>query len=472
MVFAQSAAAASITYNVTLNTAPLIDHPAGPFSIVFVTTDGSGVGDANNAVTVTDVDFHGGSALGSPVLWGGASGSLETSVNLTDTSLVNLFAESFSPGTTLTFSATLTVEDDDGDVPDGLSMYLVDRSGERIPTLAAFADVLIGLDIGGGALLPEVAGTDPSRSLTGGGTLAIRAPTVVLADGLSPTTSALPAPSANSAGWNNSNVNVSLASVDNAGGSGVKQIMFGVSGAQTTASTTVLGANALVPVGSEGLSVVTFSAMDFAGNIEPAQVLTVRIDETPPSIAGSRTASNPSGWNNSPVTVTFQCSDALSGLAAGSPPPRMTISTQGVGQSVKGTCRDVAGNSAPLTVGDINIDLTAPSITVAASASTLWPPNGNVVPDTISGVISDGLSGIDPSTATFRVIDEYGQIQPTGGVAVGAGGVYSFTVNLEASRLGQDLDGRTYQIVVSASDHAGNQASASTVVTVPHDQGK
>ena len=34
------------------------------------------------------------------------------------------------------------------------------------------------------------------------------------------------------------------------------------------------------------------------------------------------------------------------------------------------------------------------------------------------------------------------------------------------------LDGRHYQIVVSAKDRAGNQASASTVVTVPHDQGK
>ena len=51
-------------------------------------------------------------------------------------------------------------------------------------------------------------------------------------------------------------------------------------------------------------------------------------------------------------------------------------------------------------------------------------------------------------------------------------GTYSFTVMLEASRLGQDLNGRQYQIVVSAQDKAGNPATASTIVTVPHDLGK
>jgi len=45
-------------------------------------------------------------------------------------------------------------------------------------------------------------------------------------------------------------------------------------------------------------------------------------------------------------------------------------------------------------------------------------------------------------------------------------------VNLEASRLGADRDGRRYQVIVTAADKAGNRASASTIVTVPHDSGK
>jgi hypothetical protein len=80
------------------------------------------------------------------------------------------------------------------------------------------------------------------------------------------------------------------------------------------------------------------------------------------------------------------------------------------------------------------------------------------------------LSGVDPSTAAFAVVDEYGIVQPGGPVALGAGGTYKFTVSLQASRQGNDSDGRQYRIMISANDLAGNSASATTTVTVPHDQ--
>ena len=102
----------------------------------------------------------------------------------------------------------------------------------------------------------------------------------------------------------------------------------------------------------------------------------------------------------------------------------------------------------------------------------LWPANGKLVPDTISGAVTDLVSGIDPGTVSFVVVDEYGQLQPAGPFALGADGRYSFSVGLEARRLGQDSDGRHYQVIISAADKAGNQTSASTMVTVPHDQGK
>ena len=46
-------------------------------------------------------------------------------------------------------------------------------------------------------------------------------------------------------------------------------------------------------------------------------------------------------------------------------------------------------------------------------------------------------------------------------------GEYTFTVALEASRGGNDRDGRQYLIVVSAKDIAGNLGGASATVTVP-----
>jgi uncharacterized protein YjiK len=118
------------------------------------------------------------------------------------------------------------------------------------------------------------------------------------------------------------------------------------------------------------------------------------------------------------------------------------------------------------------VDNTKPTITVGASLTELWPANDTLMPDTISGTIADALSGVDPASVTFRVLDEYGEIQPAGGVVLGAGGTFSLQVMLEARRLGQDRDGRRYEIVLTGKDLAGNQASASVVVTVPHDQRK
>jgi hypothetical protein len=119
----------------------------------------------------------------------------------------------------------------------------------------------------------------------------------------------------------------------------------------------------------------------------------------------------------------------------------------------------------------VPVDTTPPALNVSARPSRLWPPNGKMVSVTVSGMITDSSSGVDPTTATFSVADEYGSVQPTGPVSLGPGGSYLFTILLEASRLGGDKNGRQYTITVSAEDLAGNPGSASTVVTVPHDEG-
>jgi hypothetical protein len=118
----------------------------------------------------------------------------------------------------------------------------------------------------------------------------------------------------------------------------------------------------------------------------------------------------------------------------------------------------------------IKIDSTSPIVTASANPSTLWPPNHKFVPVTVTGHVSDASGGL-PRTVSYRVIDEYGQVQPRGTARVASNGNYSFVVELQSSRLGQDKDGRQYTIVVSATDEAGNTGSAKTFVVVPHDQG-
>jgi len=171
-------ASADVFADVTLDTAPLIGHPAGPFSILFIFIDGSGVGDANNTATIGNVEFGGGSGLGNPVTFGGAGGSLETAVSITDSSFISVFNEGFTPGSQLTFSLDLTSNDDANGVPDRLTFSILDSSGVPVPTLAPFGDYFLGADLGSAGPVFDAWGSDPSRALSIGGPVSISAPTI------------------------------------------------------------------------------------------------------------------------------------------------------------------------------------------------------------------------------------------------------------------------------------------------------
>ena len=131
---------------------------------------------------------------------------------------------------------------------------------------------------------------------------------------------------------------------------------------------------------------------------------------------------------------------------------------------------DKSGNVETANAQTIKIDTTPPAITLTPSLASLWPPNHSMIADMMSGSATDELSGIDPATVSFHVVDEYGAVQPLGNVSVGGDGSYSFAAVLEAARLGNDRDGREYRILVAGQDRAGNAFTASTVVRVPHDQ--
>ena len=148
--------------------------------------------------------------------------------------------------------------------------------------------------------------------------------------------------------------------------------------------------------------------------------------------------------------------------------------TDGVGNVRNYTTTELAqlGFPTELVVMGQADDVTPPVITVSATPKTLWPPNGKMVTVTISGTITDTQSGVDASTAAFEVKDEYGLIQPSGQITtLDASGRYSFRIQLQASRKGNDKDGRQYTIIVSAQDNEGNKGVGTASVIVPHDQG-
>src|SRR5437667_1305642 len=196
-------------------------------------------------------------------------------------------------------------------------------------------------------------------------------------DNTGPTVTAALSPAANAAGWNNANVNITWAATD--GGSGVG------SGPNPATDS--------VTAGTAG-TVKTATAVDRLGNSGSGSA-TVKLDKTAPTITATRApAANAAGWNNSNVTVSIACSDALSGIKSctgggGS----VVVSTEGANQSVTGTAVDNADNAATGGVTGINIDKTAPSLsgtpTTAANANGWY--NGNV---TIGWTASDALSGL------------------------------------------------------------------------------
>ena len=170
---------------------------------------------------------------------------------------------------------------------------------------------------------------------------------------------------------------------------------------------------------------------------------------------------NPTATDTNGGPVTVSCSSP-GGLVSGSTFPIGTT-------PVNCVATDQSGISTPPTslFNIMVVDTTGPIVTEIATPNVLlWSPNKIMTPVAVSGVITD----ISSITASYKVIDEYGKVQPAGPITIGAGGAYSFVVKLEAYRNGTDADGRVYTVIVTAVDAGGRSTIKSTVVLVPHNQ--
>ncbi len=229
-----------------------------------------------------------------------------------------------------------------------------------------------------------------------------------------PTVTADKDPLPNGKGWNKTDVTVGFHCDDTL--SGIATCAQRVTVTNEVSNQTVTGAGA-----------------DKAGNPGSGST-TVSIDKTPPSIDPKISPDpNRNGWNNSDVTVSFECKDDRSDIDTCTSPVHLT--TEVTGTVIPGHAKDNADNSADTSIM-VNIDKTPPTITpsaVPAPNSFGW--NNTDVTVTFTCTDNIGGSGIDtcPEPLTLTT-DGRHVITVTAHDKAGNTGDETVTVNIDKTK--------------------------------------
>lgn len=298
--------------------------------------------------------------------------------------------------------------------------------------------------------------------------------------GTPPTTVASLSPPPNGAGWDNSNVTVTLAATASATGATVKQLSYSATGAQAIASTTVSGSSASIGISNEGVTTLNFFATDSAGDLETAKNVTIRLDKTPPSI----NCGAPDGlWHATDVSIACTAGDSGSGLAnVGDASFSLSTSvpsgteTANAATGTHSVC-DVAGNCATAgPVGDNMVDKKPPSINVsspaaggsyllnqAVNASYSCADGGSGVA-TCSGKMASGspidMASVGSKTFTVNATDKVGNVAVPQSVSYSV--AYAVCLLYDPTRAAQS--GSTIPLKIQLCDGNNADASISTVV--------
>jgi large repetitive protein len=192
-----------------------------------------------------------------------------------------------------------------------------------------------------------------------------------------PAATASPSRGADANGWYNHPLSVSFTATDGTSGVDTCSPPAGYAGPDT-AGTAVAG-----------------TCRDQAGNTSPVSQ-TVQYDATAPAATPAARSPDANGWFNHAVTVTFQGSDATSGIASCTQQTYSGPDDPSV--AIGGTCTDRAGNVSAAGSFTLKYDETAP--VASATPSRGADVNGwHNHPLTVSFAGSDATSGLDSCDA-------------------------------------------------------------------------
>jgi len=137
------------------------------------------------------------------------------------------------------------------------------------------------------------------------------------------------------------------------------------------------------------------------------------------------------------------------------------------------TATDDSTNTSQCTTTVIVADTQAPTITALVEPTELWPPNHRLV--TIRGhVIVFDVCDSNPTFFLSSIVSD----EPDNGLGDGDTasdiqgaqfGTPDTAFQLRAERAGSG-DGRTYSVLYTVLDSAGNTSTATATVVVPHNQ--
>lgn len=296
-------------------------------------------------------------------------------------------------------------------------------------------------------------------------------------DAIPPITTLIPYGSIGANNWYITDVQVTLTSVDNEGGSGVKNTEYSFDGATWNTY------SAPFTITNEGIMTIYYKSTDNAGNVETTKSTSIKLDKTSPTtsviISG---ASGNNGWYKSDANINLISSDNSSGsreihyildgaetVISGST-ANLTIAADGR-HSLSYWAIDNAGNIEQAKSVEIMIDKTPPVLSVTANPGLLWPPNHKYVTVIPSLTASDAHSGIADAKLLSVVSNEpdngLGDGDTSNDIVINPDG----TILLRAERSGTG-NGRVYTITYKATDLAGNVTVTSATVVVPHDMRK
>ena len=262
-------------------------------------------------------------------------------------------------------------------------------------------------------------------------------------------------------------VQVTLTASDNV--SGVATVSYRIDGGNANNYTGAF------TISTDGIHTVDYWTTDVAGNSSTISTISFKIDRTPPvtQVNFSHNNLGNHGWYRGSVQISMSATDNQSGVQV----TQYTIdsgsvktytspfnnSSNGI-HTITYWSTDKVLNTETVRTVQFKIDQQAPSVTMSATPSSVLA-SSTPVAVTVSGRVTDAISGADPSTVFYNVIDEYSVISLSGPVTLQPNGDFSFTLSLPATKNAGDRQ-HVYTINLSAGDMAGVSKSQTDTVKI------